>query len=96
VDDLWSALIKPTVHYRRRRSHEGKFWTPPVMPNVDLGMICKSCHKRILWKNLDTKYEVQGTDTIRLWICECGIVLKEDNMSDLGMVYELEQEQGYE
>jgi hypothetical protein len=85
-------LLKPTQRFRRKRVSVGKDWTPEQMPSVDLGLICKNCHKRILWKNLDTMYERQGSDLFRLWICECGNVIREDNMTDLNMVYELEQE----
>ena len=52
-------------------------------------MICtKTCHRRILYRKLDIQYEMQGTDIMRLWVCECGDVLRMDNMTDLGIVYE--------
>lgn len=98
MEDEFFMLEQPTKRWRRKLSHEGSSWMPDqtMSETKDKGLICKNCHRRILWHNLDTWYEMQGTDTYRLWVCECGVVLKEDNMTDLGMVYELEVQDGYE
>ena len=57
----------------------------------DYGLICRDhCHKRIKWKDLDITYEMRTGDLFRVWWCSyCETMLKEDNMTDLAIVYEL-------
>jgi len=95
ADEQLFVYLKRRPLWRRVRSHEGKSWTiePTSQETRDSGLLCssttfQSCHRRILYRKLEIQYEMQGTDVIRLWICECGNVLRTDNMTDLAMVYE--------
>lgn len=55
-------------------------------------MICsKNCHRRVNYKDLDITYEMRSGDVMRIWWCVCGNMLKEDNMSELALQYELER-----
>lgn len=51
--------------------------------------LCKDCKRRHPWGKLVTKYEFQGSDLFRLWVGPCGNVVRQDNISDLMLVYEL-------
>ena len=54
-------------------------------------MCTKTCHKRIRYKELECRYEMRGTDVIRMWICICDDVIREDNMSDIALRHEMEK-----
>lgn len=86
-----SSTYEPRMKpFRRKKRHEGKDWTPDrtkYEPKVDKGLYCKQCRRQIQWKKLTTKYEVHNNDTYRLWFCECGNMVREDNMTDLKEVY---------
>ena len=44
----------------------------------NLGIICRNCHKRTLWKDLSTEYSMRDGDFIRVWFCRCGLQVRED------------------
>lgn len=37
---------------------------------------------------MDIDYEKVGTDILRTWTCQCGAMLKEDNITDMEMYYD--------
>jgi hypothetical protein len=89
VEDGSYTWIPPTKLFRRVRKHEGETWTPDrtLIETRDDGLLCKTCHRRIKWKDLDITYELR-TDLFRLWWCSyCGLLVKEDNMEGLALTY---------
>jgi hypothetical protein len=91
VDDQWYVSRNRRPLWRRIRVRAGSAWTPDqtLQENRDTGLICKDCHKRIKYKDLDCVYEKQGSDLFRLWMCGyCGLLVRSDNMTDLAFVYE--------
>ena len=89
-DELYKFLVHKRP-YRRVRASEGKSWIPD-QTNLDFrdsGLMCtRTCHKRIHYKDLTIVYERRHNDIIRMWVCLCDDVIKEDNMTDLAIVYE--------
>lgn len=87
--------------WHRKRVSEGATWQPIDrfdLENKDVGIICKTCHKRIRYKDIDIRYESSGTDwegdLFRLWWCTiCGALLKEDNLTDMALAFELRRQQ---
>lgn len=88
---------KRKFHKRRvteKVSESRDFFTQRFDPDStrDRGLWCGNCRKRIPWKELDTEYAFSKAtqSTYRVWFCgRCGDQLREDDMTDLGMVYEL-------
>lgn len=65
-----------------------------LLEHRDLGMICKGCHKRIKWKDYYCIYEMQNGDIFRTWFCDwCGAAVREDNITELWLHYQLKQEE---
>lgn len=88
ADEQLFMYLKRDKRFRRVRSHEGKSWTQDqtLLVTRDTGLLCKTCHKRILWKDLDITFEMDGTDVIRLWWCAwCNNNIQTDNMADIQM-----------
>ena len=93
VVTAYQVLRKPRPLWRRVRKSPGETWVPDTSLHdfSDKGIVCKDCHKRRLYKDLDITFEMQGSDVIRLWICSyCGLVVRTENMTDLSIKYELE------
>lgn len=92
---LYAYLVHKPL-FRRVRVSEGKSWTPDRTfdpDQRDTGLYCKDCGKFIRYRDLDITYEMR-TDIMRLWWCGyCDTMVREDNMSDLAMVYELRNEE---
>src|SRR5215467_15346916 len=86
-DELYKFLVHKRP-FRRVRASEGKSWIPD-QTNLDFrdsGLMCaKTCHKRILYRDLLIQYEMRYSDIMRLWICLCGAVIREDNITDLAL-----------
>lgn len=78
------TLRNPIKPYRRKKVSEGETWTPEATQK-DKGLRCKGCRKLIPWKKLACQYELDHPIEIiyRLWICECGNVLRRDPMLNM-------------
>jgi hypothetical protein len=91
--------------WRRVRKSEGATWQPIDrydLEHADKGIICKvTCHRRIAYKDIFITYEIRPPrvgDVFRLWWCtNCDGLLREDNVTDMMIAYELRAiEQGEE
>lgn len=94
ADRTFLHLAYKTRPRRRIKASKGEYWQQDLtlLETRDLGLMCKECHKRIKWKDLDITYEMQGTDLIRIWWCSwCGTVVREDNITDMQMARDLEK-----
>lgn len=95
VDVRSLTLRNQTKPWRRKKQSEGATWTPEATPK-DKGLRCKSCRKLQPWKKLGCTYEVDDAGSVtRLWVCECGNVLRVDNMDEL-MIKESDEEEEWQ
>lgn len=88
ADDEFLTSSKLTSFYRRKRTRSGSdldnlFSDQTQLPTKDRGLLCRNCRKWIPWSRLTIEYERQQEDIVRLWVCDCGDVLREDNLTGM-------------
>jgi hypothetical protein len=91
VDDRSSMYEPRPKPFRRKKVSSGNQIFGALSPSIsDLerakrqsGIYCRACKITRPWIKLRTTYEKQGNELFRLWWCECGNMIREDNMSDL-------------
>jgi hypothetical protein len=93
VDEKSLTWLPQTPVYRKRKKHDAsdldnQFYAPMKTTVKDKGLLCKDCHKWRAWSDLVIVYERQGTDVIRMWICTCGDVLRQDNLNEMEGAYD--------
>lgn len=85
-DDFEYELKRPI---RRKRTSDTEHFIQDWSSNLqyqlaakreDAGLHCKECRKRYTWKSFKIVYEMQGTDIHRIWFCEYGHMVRDDNM----------------
>ena len=74
---------------------EGDFFSKVYNPDAtrDRGIYCRTCRRRIPWKDLNTDYSYSNRtkSTYRQWFCGyCGNQIREDDMTDLSLVFEVD------
>lgn len=72
--------------WRKRKKHVGSEDTfvedvKEMVSTKDKGLLCKQCHKRIIWRKLSITYKVELEELHRFWWCECGSLIKEEQIT---------------
>jgi hypothetical protein len=87
ADDESYQYNKRTRPFRRSRRVEAGTWLESLTLETqvsikDKGLLCKTCHKWIQWKDLYAKYEMWGLMLVRMWTCGwCDTVLTWDDLT---------------
>jgi hypothetical protein len=90
VDDEFLTSSLRMRSFRRKKKHDGSDLDSlassldPIQKygTADKGILCKECHKRIAWKELNIRYDTFGPDIFRIWVCSfCGTNVREENLT---------------
>lgn len=91
--------VRPKKRRKRRRSEGEDIFHALTKDRAtldlgkDKGLRCRSCGKWRPWRDLGTKYEMRGSDLIRMWLCDqCADVLLEQNVTDQAIQLRVDEE----